>query len=103
MIKENILNLFRKYFEDQKLGKKIDLEYLNGSIFKINGVESFYTERTINNQNVTINGLSLMVYNPIYSAPEEDIQIITQSLALPYFKASYYDNFDVLSNNIIIE
>jgi hypothetical protein len=103
LIKENILNLFRKYFEDQKLGKKIDLEYLNGSIFKINGVESFYTERTINNQNVTINGLSLMVYNPIYSAPEEDIQIITQSLALPYFKASYYDNFDVLSNNIIIE
>jgi hypothetical protein len=103
LIRENIVNLFSNYFEDQKLGKKIDIEYLNSSILKINGVGSFYTERSINNQNIRINGLSFLVYNPIYSNPEEDIQIITQSLFLPDFKASYYDNFDVLSKNIIVE
>ena len=103
LIKENILAIFKNYFENQKLGKRIDLEYLNTSIYKVNGVEAFTTERVVNGQTISINGLSLMVYNPVYSAPNEDIQIITQSLVLPYFKASYYDNFDVLLNNIIIE
>jgi hypothetical protein len=103
LIRENIVNLFKGYFEDQKLGKKIDLDYLNSNIYRINGIESFRCERIINGQNISINGLSFLVYNPIYSNPEEDIQIITQSLFLPDFKASYYENFDVLSKNIIVE
>ncbi len=103
LIREGIVNLFFNYFEDRKLGKKIDLEFLNSNILKINGVESFSCERNINGQIVKIDGLSLLVYNPIYSNPEEDIQIITQSLFLPEFKASYYENFDVLSKNIIVE
>lgn len=103
LIRENIVNLFSDYFSDQKLGKKIDLDYLNSNIYRINGIESFACERTINGQNVRINGLSFLVYNPIYSNPSEDIQIITQSLSLPDFKASYYDNLDVLNRSIIIE
>ena len=57
----------------------------------------------IDNQKIKINGLSFLVYNPIYSNPKEDIRIITQSLSLPYFEASYYDNLEVLKNNIVIE
>lgn len=100
---ENILNIFKNFFNDQKLGKKIDLEYLNSMMFSVNGVESFSTERIVNGQNISVNGLSLIVYNPIYSSPKEDIQIITQSLVLPYFKAPYYFDYDVLKNNIVIE
>jgi hypothetical protein len=103
LIRENIINLFLDYFKDQKLGKKIDLDYLNSNIYKINGVEFFACERTINGQAIRIDELSLLVYNPIYSNSNEDIRIITQSLYLPYFKASYYDNLDILGKNIIIE
>ena len=103
LIKENVVNLFSDYFKDQKLGKRIDLDYLNANIYKIDGVESFACERMIDNQKIKINGLSFLVYNPIYSNPKEDIRIITQSLSLPYFEASYYDNLEVLKNNIVIE
>jgi hypothetical protein len=44
-----------------------------------------------------------MIYNPIYYAPKEDIKIINQSLTLPFFKTSFYENYDVLKNSIIIE
>jgi hypothetical protein len=103
LIRENVVNLFSDYFKDQKLGKKIDLDYLNSNIYRINGVESFACERIINNQNIRIDGLSFLVYNPIYSNPNEDIRIITQSLSLPYFKTSYYDNLEILGKNIVIE
>ena len=102
-IKESILTLFQNYFNDQKLGKTIDMDYLNSSLFKINGIESFSTQRYVNNQLISVNGLSLMVYNPIYYASSEDIRIINQSLTLPFFKTSYYENYDALRNNIIIE
>lgn len=103
LIKERIVQLFSDYFSDQKFGKVIDLDYLNSNIYKINGVESFYCLRNINGLDVTIDGLSFMVYNPIYFDNNEDIQIITQSLTLPYFKVSYYQDLEMLANNIIIE
>lgn len=100
---ENIVNLFKNYFNDQKLGKRIDIEFLNSSIFKINGVDSYQTERIINNQNIVINGLSFLLYNPIYFAFDEDIQVISQSVQLPFFKTVYYNDYDVLRDRIIIE
>jgi hypothetical protein len=103
LIRENIVNIFRDFFDDQKLEKKIDLEYINTFIFSVNGVESFATERIVNGQTISVNGLSLMLYNPIYSSPNEDIQIITQSLVLPFFKTPYYVDYDVLKKNIVIE
>ena len=103
LIRENVVNLFSDYFKDQIFGKKIDLDYLNSNMYRINGIESFACERIINNQNIRIDGLSFLVYNPIYSNPNEDIRIITQSLSLPYFKTSYYDNLEILGKNIVIE
>lgn len=103
LIRENIINLFSNYFSDQKLGKEIDLDFLNSNMYRINGIESFACERMINGQNIRINGFSFLIYNPIYSNSNEDIQIITQSLFLPYFKTSYYDDFKILEKNIIIE
>jgi hypothetical protein len=102
LIVESIVNVFRRFFDDQKLGKKIDLENLSSSIYSINGVESFSTERTVDGQKITIDGLSMLSYNPVYSAPNEDIRIINQSLTLPFFKAPYYENYDVLKGNIVV-
>jgi hypothetical protein len=100
---ENIVNIFKNYFDDQALGKKIDLEYLNGQLFSVNGVESFSTERTVNGQTISVNGISLLTYNPIYFAPEEDISIVTQSFVLPFFKAAYFSDYEKFKNSISIE
>ena len=102
-IVENIVNVFRNFFDNQSLGKTIEIDTINTSLLAINGIESFSTERNVNGQKISVNGLSLMVFNPVYSAPEEDIQIINQSLILPFFKAPYYGNYDVLKGNIVIE
>jgi len=102
-IVENIVNVFINFFDNQNLGKTIQIDTLNTGLLGINGIESFSTERTVNGQKINVNGLSLMVLNPVYSAPEEDIQIINQSLILPFFKAPYYGNYDVLKGNIVIE
>ena len=102
-IVENIVNVFRNFFDNQSLGKTIEIDTINTSLLAINGIESFSTERTVNDQKIVVNGLSMLVFNPVYSAPEEDIQIINQSLILPFFKAPYYGNYDVLRGNIVIE
>lgn len=102
-IKENIINLFKNYFNDNKLGKTIDISFLNSSLFKINGIENFSTYRYVNDQLISTDGLSFIVYNPIYFAPNEDIKIINQTLTLPFFKSAFFDNYDVLKNNITIE
>jgi hypothetical protein len=102
-IVENTINAFKSFFENQTLGKTIEIDKINTSILGINGIESFFTQRVVNGETIVINGLSLMVFNPIYSAPEEDIQIINQSLILPFFKSPYYGNYDVLKGNIVIE
>jgi hypothetical protein len=101
-IVESIYNVFYNFFNDQKLGKKIDIEYINNALLSINGIDSFTTQRTVNNQKIEINGLSFMVYNPIYYSPLEDIQIITQSLILPFFKSAYFVDYDELKRNIVI-
>lgn len=100
---ENIINVFKSFFDEQYLGKTIQINDINNSILGINGIESFSTQRTVDGQSISINGLSLMIFNPVYSAPEEDIRIINQSLVLPFFKAPYYGNYDVLKGNIVIE
>lgn len=102
-IVENIVNAFKAFFDNQTLGKTIEIDKINTSILGINGIESFFTQRVVNGETIVINGLSLMVFNPIYSTPNEDIQIINQSLILPFFKSPYYGNYDVLKGNIVIE
>ena len=102
LIIDSIYNVFANFFNDQKMGKKIDVEYINNSLLAINGIESFYTQRIVNGQTISINGLSFMVYNPVYYSGSEDIRIITQSLILPFFKASYYVDYDELKRNIVI-
>lgn len=102
-IKENILSVFMSFFNEQKLGKTIDIDFINTSLLKINGIEGIKTERYVNDQLISTNGISLMIYNPIYSDPNEDIMIVNQTLTLPFFKTPFYENYDVLRNNIIIE
>jgi hypothetical protein len=102
-ITENILNIFSNYFEDKKLGKTIDIDFINTSLLRINGIEGIKTERNINEQTISSNGISFITYNPIYFDNNEDISILNQTVTLPFFKSAYYHDLNVLKNNIIIE
>ena len=100
---ENILNIFFDYFKINTLGKTIDVDYLNSSISIVKGVDTFYCERNVNGDTITSNGLSFMLYNPVYYYPNEDISIINQTIKLPFFKTCYYDNYTTLKSNIIVQ
>ena len=48
------------------------------------------TVRTVNGSTIKVPGVSLLVYNPVY--PYDDIAIITQDTALPFFKFPFLNN-----------
>ncbi|MAK56592.1 MAG: hypothetical protein CML17_12240 [Pusillimonas sp.] len=99
-IKQRVNNIFINYFESLNLNDLVSLKEISNQIFNIEGVEKI-TSRRINNS-VTINevdGISLLVYNPIY--PNNDIQIIGNDLKLPFFKYPFLSKKTILSNIII--
>ena len=93
-IKLQVANIIVNYFKPSnvKLGQTIDLSALASDILKIAGVTSITSSRIVNDQQINRNGLSFLVFNPVYSNPSEDISIITQSNVLPYFKIPYLYN-----------
>lgn len=101
-IKRQIYNILTEYFDPKnvKLGQLISLDELTSRILSIDGTVSLYCSRTIDGTEVTRNGLSFIVFNPVYSDPGEDIQLISQSLPLPYFKVPYLYNPDTLLSQI---
>lgn len=103
-IKSQITNILTSYFsvENCKLGQTIDISYLAASILSIEGVTSLKTQRNVNGQQIVKSGLSLLIFNPVYSEPKEDIDIIAQNLVLPRFKIPYFYNPDSLYSKITI-
>jgi len=103
-VKNQAVNILRDYFsvENTKLGQFINLDLLTTKIFNIPGVTSVSCTRAVNGQQITRSGLSLLVFNPVYSEPGEDINVINQSITLPYFKIPYIYNPDAIFGNIEI-
>ena len=99
-IKERINNIFINYFENLNLGGLVSLKDLTNQIFEIGGVEEIKSRRVKNNNIINeIDGLSLLVFNPIY--PDNDINILTNDLKLPFFKYPYLSKKSILSNIIV--
>jgi len=103
-VKNQAVNILKDYFsvENTKLGQFINLDLLTTKIFNIPGVTSVSCTRSVNGQQITRSGLSLLVFNPVYSEPGEDINVINQSITLPYFKIPYIYNPDAIFGNIEI-
>ena len=98
--KERINNIFINYFDALNLGDLVSLKDISNQIFNIGGIEDIRTRRVTNNVQVNeVEGISLVVYNPIY--PDNDIQIIGSDLKLPFFKYPYLSNKSILSNIIV--
>ena len=99
-IKERINNIFINYFESLNLGGLVSLKELSNQIFSVGGVDNIRTRRVINNNTVNeVEGINLVAYNPIY--PNNDIQLISSDLLLPFFKYPYLQGKSILSKIII--
>ena len=99
-MKERINNIFVNYFDSVNLNSLISLKDITNQIFNIEGVEDIRSRRVINNTTVNeVEGISFVVYNPIY--PENDIKIIGSDLKLPFFKYPYLSNKSILSKIIV--
>jgi hypothetical protein len=97
-IQTDINNIFINYFDRANcaLGQTIDINYLSNSILSVNGVDTFYTRRTDDN-NVKYEGLSMLTWNPIYRS---DMKLITQNLTQLFFQFPILNNRDNFINKI---
>ncbi len=100
-IKNDVYNIFFNYFDinNCKLGQVIDINYLNNAILAIAGIKTFYTRR-IDDNTVSFNGLSLIMWNPIYPI---DIKFIAQNQTLNDFQFPYLNNFETFINKITVQ
>jgi hypothetical protein len=99
-MRERINNIFVNYFASLNLNSLVSLKDISNQIFNIEGVEDILTRRVINNQTFNeVEGISLVVYNPIYD--RNDIKIIGSDLKLPFFKYPYLSNQSILSKIVI--
>ena len=95
-IRNDIRNIFSSYFrkDNLMLGDTINLYQLYSDIVNIEGIDRFYCKK----DTVTVEGISLIYWNPVYSAV--DVNITTQNLKLPYFKYMYLNDINQLINKI---
>jgi DNA-dependent RNA polymerase auxiliary subunit epsilon len=95
-IQSDVVKVFTDYFarKNIELGQTIDIKQLTFDILSVNGVKTFYTQRT-DDSSVKIEKLSMLVWNPIY---QTDAIAINNNYSLPYFKFPYLYNTSMFSN-----
>ena len=93
-IKQQAYMILNNYFKhaNTKLGQELDISSISSQLISLNGVQRIYMTRT-DAPTYRVNGLSLLVWNPVYE--DKDINIINQNTILQYFKYPYM--FDTAS------
>jgi len=101
-VQNDVANVLINYFDKSniKLGQEINVKQITADILSVNGVKTFYTRRT-DVEDVSYEGLSLLVWNPIY--PTVDIDTTTKNTTLSYFKYPYLYNKDNIINYIVVQ
>lgn len=101
-IKDKVSNILKSYFTpgNTTLGQQLNLEKLTSEILSVEGVTSINCRRVVNGQTIEVDGLSFLVWNPVYSEPKEDINILTQTSTLPYFKIPFLYNLNSILDQI---
>lgn len=90
-----LTNFFNK--SNLKLGSFVNIYQVYTDILNIAGVNKCYcrNKKTLS----TAEGISLIVWNPIY--PETDISITTQNFTLPYFKVLTLNSIESIISRIV--
>ena len=61
---------------------------------------SFETKRT-DNSTIKVNGLSLLMWNPIYR--DKDIEVVNSNITLPYYKYPYIHDILNMTEKIAVK
>jgi hypothetical protein len=103
-LKNKVFEIIKNHFspENVKLGMLLNIDDITKKILDIEGVSTLFTSRKVGDQTLTIQGLSLAVFNPVYSLISEDVLTTGQNIKLPYFKLPFIFNLEQLEKNIII-
>lgn len=99
-IQQDVYNVFLDYFNRSNLtlGSQLDLNYITSKILAVGGVKTFYTQRK-DDASIRYNGLSMLVWNPIYPT---DKKYILKNTNLSYFKFLYLNNKESFVNKITV-
>lgn len=97
-IRLSVYNVIKEYFSrsNQSLGNTLDITQLTNNILAVPGVKNIRTQRT-DIPSVGFNGLSMVVWNPIYPT---DITIATKNTEIEYFKYLFLNDSDEFQNKI---
>lgn len=100
-IKLDVENVFKRYFSRERirLGQVLDVNEITKNILDINGVKTFYTLRS-DDEDSKYEGLSLGVWNPVYP---NDVSVVTKNITFPYFKIPYLYSFADFSNFVDVK
>ena len=97
LIKSEINEAITALFTNNTLGQIISISNVVNYILGISGVKSIHTRRN----NVNINGLNFLYWNPVYNGI--DLISTSNDISLGFFQFPYLYNKDSLYNNIVIE
>jgi hypothetical protein len=99
-IKKKVESIILNYFSISKttLGHYIEIDKIVQDILLIGGIDSIFTERN----GTKIPGVSLLGFNPVYSASNEDINLHIQNIKLPFFKIPYWSKVGEVFSHIKI-
>jgi hypothetical protein len=97
-IKRNIVDIILDYFTPKNvtLGQIINMSEISAKIAKIAGVRNIRTHNVI--ENTYFNGVSFIMWNPLFEDVDETI--VNQTITLPYYKFPYIYNPLTISNRI---
>lgn len=86
-IKKRVRDIILNYFDPSNisLGQKIDLSELTSQILSLESVRNIKTVNTL--ENVSFNGLSFVIWNPMFGCVDEEL--VNQTITLEYFKFPY--------------
>ena len=101
-VKNDIVNIFDEYFKQNnlKLGQILSLKDLNQKILNVDGVVSINTSRVYDNKTVQTDGISFLIYNPVY--PTSDFNFTEQDIPLLFFQYPYFKDLQNISDKIVV-
>jgi hypothetical protein len=99
VILSSIQSIFESYFNPSslKLGCTINIPDITGSILALTDVQSIATV----NGTETVNGVSLIVYNPSY--PDNDITFTSKTFTVQPFQTVYLNDINELLTRVVVQ
>jgi len=97
---QDVLKVLTDFFsrDNLSLGDSLDISTITSNILAVRGVKTFFTRR-VDKPTVRFNGLSMLIWNPIYLT---DSQLVTENKTLEYFKYLFLNDTEHFSNKIVV-